>query len=386
MKVEQTQVDLAVIVRRIQDEEWDLQPDFQRGEVWDRVRRQRLIDTILREWYVPAVHIVVRDDLELVLDGQQRLVAIRDFFDDKIKVDGSLEPSNDRIRELNGLRYSELPIEVRRRINRFPVTVVKLTEYRPAEPNELFFRLNQSYNLTPAEKRNALYGDAQRQIRDLVRDLVEIGLLASDRIGFSNGRLAYDDIIARTCVVVEKNTIREHVNNNTVEEFYRSTAFREETLRAVADAGRALLDLLDAVPGGKVKFNKGTLQTWLVYCYWARALAPLPQRLLLAFEATRRSSRPSEGFPVEADPMLLDITRQYDDRASYRVTDVSSVQIRDLAIQLFSERVFGTPPRLGSERLLRGIGNQPGDSAAYLMAEYLKTEPWGAELIMGETS
>lgn len=33
MQVEQSQLELETIVRRVRDREWDLQPDFQRGEV-----------------------------------------------------------------------------------------------------------------------------------------------------------------------------------------------------------------------------------------------------------------------------------------------------------------------------------------------------------------
>ena len=89
METKRSEVDLETVVRRIRDEELDLQPEFQRGEVWDLPRRQRLIDSILRDWYVPAVHFVRDEDgEETVLDGQQRLAAIRDFFDGRFRVNG----------------------------------------------------------------------------------------------------------------------------------------------------------------------------------------------------------------------------------------------------------------------------------------------------------
>ena len=143
----------------------DLQPEFQRGEIWDDKRRQRLIDTILRDWYVPAVHIVQEDDRELVLDGQQRLATIRDFFADKLTVDGATEPSSPEIYEADhGMRFSDLPESRQRALRRFPLPVVYLRDHAPGEPNGLFFRLNQSYNLTPPEKRNALHGAARNQV------------------------------------------------------------------------------------------------------------------------------------------------------------------------------------------------------------------------------
>ena len=54
MQTHRTELELEVVVRRILAGEIDLQPEYQRGEVWNTERRQRLIDTILRGWYVPA--------------------------------------------------------------------------------------------------------------------------------------------------------------------------------------------------------------------------------------------------------------------------------------------------------------------------------------------
>src|SRR5258705_310694 len=128
------------------------------------------------------------------------------------------------------MRYRDLPDRVRRAVNRFVLPIITLTEYQPQEPNELFFRLNQSYNLTPPEKRNALHGEARNQVKDLVTELTKLGLLQQNRIGFTNGRLAYDDIVARTCVAIEMGTLRRHINNTVVEQYYRDQAFSESTI------------------------------------------------------------------------------------------------------------------------------------------------------------
>src|SRR5450759_4067519 len=215
MELSRSELELESIVRRITTGELDLQPDFQRGEIWDLKRRQRLIDSLLREWYVPAIHIVRQRDggPDIVLDGQQRLAAIRDYFSDKFAVDGKIEPASELIESLHGLKYSQLPQYARRILQRFALPCVTLREYEPQEPNELFFRLNQSYNLTPPEKRNALHGRARLQVKDIVIQFQETGLLDPVIIGFSNGRLAYDDIIARTCLAVERGDLKQHINS-----------------------------------------------------------------------------------------------------------------------------------------------------------------------------
>lgn len=386
MKLEKSDLQLETIVSRIEAGELDLQPNFQRGEIWDLKRRQRLIDTILREWYVPAIHIVLdTGGEEVVLDGQQRLAAIRDFFRDEVKIDGSIEPDDEHIAGLNGLTYSTLPPATRKAVNRFVLPIITLSGYGPQEPNELFFRLNQAYNLTPPEKRNALHGRARDQVKTVVEDLTHSGLLQSSSIGFSNGRLAYDDIISRTCVAFELGSLRQHINNNVVEEFYRSVdGFSESTLNSVVRAGHELLTQIIASES-RIRFNKGTLQTWLTYCNWApRMTGDLPPQLLTEFEADRTIVRSGGQSSIDRERQgMHEVLRLYDDRASYRVTDVSSVLIRDLSIHLYSIMRFDSGPIRGSDVLVDAISHNPESTRTYV-TDYLESSHWGAPIVDGE--
>lgn len=378
MRLSKSDLQVETIVSRITKNELDLQPNFQRGEVWDLKRRQRLIDTILRDWYVPAVHIVVEaNGREVVLDGQQRLAAIRDFMKDGFSVDGKIDPPNPKIQALDGMRFSGLPAAEQYAVNRFVLQVITLTDYEPQEPNELFFRLNQSYNLTPPEKRNALHGVARDQVRKLVDDLVGTGLLTRDQIGFSNGRLAYDDIIARTCVAVSFGTLGKHINNNVVETFYRGQEFSSETTDGVRAAGERLLEQVNATPD-RIKFNKGTLQTWLVYCHWAPLLTgELPRELLSLFEQDRARVKRGDISGREGGARgVLDVVAVYDDRASYRVTDVSSVLTRDLAVHLFSVANFDTPPLHDSDSILRRRGAGGVGTTRQALFDYVDVAGW----------
>lgn len=379
MKLHRQDLELETIVRRVNDGELDLQPDFQRGEIWDTKRRQRLIDTILRNWYVPAVHVVVEEVGESVLDGQQRLATIRSFFNDEFTVDGRIEPVEEHISELHGLKFSKLPDYVRRGLQRFPLTVIYLREHTPGEPNELFFRLNQSYNLTPPEKRNALHGPARNQVKDLVREMQGSGLLVPGNVGFNNDRLAYDDIVARCCVAIEQNTLRRHINNTVVEEYYRASEFSDSTIAGMAHSAVELQRQLSQ--SGRVKFNKGTLQTWFLYCYWAPlTTGELPSNLLLAFESERARVKVREAEQDQMELGLLSMVNLYDNRASYRVTDVSSVRARDAAVHLFSQAQFHTSSHRRSEEVLDQLNDERYDGPALIM-DYLEAVNWGEPLL-----
>lgn len=383
MKLDKSDLQLETIVTRINNNELDLQPSFQRGEIWDSKRRQRLIDTILRGWYVPAIHVVVdTDENELVLDGQQRLTTVRDFFDDRIVVDGSIEPTDAKVSALDGLTYSRLPEDVRKAVNRFPIQIITLRDYNPQEPNELFFRLNQAYNLTPSEKRNALHGPARDQVKDLVVRLTDDGLLQRETIGFANGRLAYDDIVARACVTLELGNMRTHINNNVVEKYYRGSEFTPETIDKVERAGKRLLEQIENCPERRVRFNKGTLQTWIIYCHWAWVLSPIPPSLLSSFERDRTKVRRGDLDPSSSDQSpLYEILRIYDDRASYRVTDVSSVLARDLAIHLYSAEFLNTPRVKGSNSLLANLHDAPRALLQSEFFEFIDSSDWGNPII-----
>ncbi len=196
MKLNPSDPDIQTIVARIRSGDLDLQPEFQRGEVWSVAKKRRLIDSILRDWHVPPVHVVVESDgLQVVLDGQQRLASIRDFADELFEVDGYAEPYDPHIVSLHGLTYSQLPNDVRRSFDQFTIRVFRLTDYSPSEPGELFFRLNQMTHLTAAEQRNAFFGPVREQVKDLVYRLESHN--ESGVLGFSNRRMAFDDVIAK---------------------------------------------------------------------------------------------------------------------------------------------------------------------------------------------
>lgn len=344
MRLTPSDPDLNSLVARIVAGEIDLQPDFQRGEVWSVAKRQRLIDSILRDWHIPPIHIVIEKDSakQLVLDGQQRLVSIRDFVADRFAVDGDIAPIDERIRSLKGLYYSELPVDVRRRFDLFSVRVFRITDYEASEPGELFYRLNQTSTLTSAEQRNAFFGNARRQVKELVGFMTEIGL--NEKFwGFANTRMAYDDILARVLLILDNNSLRVKVTAASLTDKYRSgDSYSEESMSRIRDS---LLFLSAAASEARTvpNFNKATSQTWLVFIATAMRefgdgfLETLLASFMTDFAALKIGRRGGSDYGIWVQhPMLTNSARAafsvYEDRATSRVLDVSSVVLRDLAL------------------------------------------------------
>lgn len=258
MKLSPWEPDLRTIVDRIDGDDIDLQPDFQRQEVWSTSKKKRLIDTILRGWSIPPIHLVVTSESRMeVLDGQQRLATIRDFLHNVFAIDGHITPADPRIIPLHGTFYKSLEPAVRRRIDQYSLRCFRITDYLPEEPSELFYRLNQPTMLTAGEQRNALYGPAREQLKSLVRDFENCGN-EKKTIGFSNARLAYDDIIARLMFFLENGSFAIKGTETLISDRFRD---RNGFPGDVIDRAKRSIQLFSTARGlsGSLRFNKATL-------------------------------------------------------------------------------------------------------------------------------
>lgn len=335
MQFKSSDPDIETLVRRVERGLIDLQPDFQRGEVWSTAKKQRLIDSIIRGWHVPPIHLVKRDQQGWdVLDGQQRLTAIRDFVRGEFAIDGRIEPVLPDIQRLHGLKWGRLEVLEQEAVNTFTIRVFELTDYSPAEPYELFFRLNQPTNLTEAEKRNAFIGGPRNQVKELSRWAEELGM-TSAVVGFSNARMAYDDVISRFMLTLAENSLLTKATSARITEIYRSG--QEFGAPMMSLAKEAIAFTLLCIRSGKedmqVKPNRATIHTW--FCLSAAVLSYQGSDAVEVRDAARRviqeieHSRSNLKARADLSSGLRGLISVFDDRSTSRVMDVSSVVLRD---------------------------------------------------------
>lgn len=350
MKVESWDPDLQSLITRYQNGTLDLQPAFQRGLVWNPEKKARLVDTLLRGWRIPPVHYLVEQDERLsILDGQQRLQALFDFIGDKWVL-RSFPPVDDSLSILEGCRFSTMPPIWQRRLLDSRISGYRLYDYEVDEPYELFFRLNLPTGLTQAEKRNALVGRTREQVRRLVDTATSYGW-GSDLLGFGDGRMAYDDVIARVCVYISANSLRVPLGPNEMERVYRDPeGFTDETLE-IARAGLERVTYALKHSPVRIRMNKATLLTWLLVS--ARIARTEYARLeidsaLYELEAARaKMGRRDPGSALTGldDPAWFGpLAALYTNRASLRVADVLSVQARDAVAWLCIARTNAGNP------------------------------------------
>jgi hypothetical protein len=94
VRVERFELELQSLIARLERGELDHKADASSTKGWDRAHQQRFVDTILRDWHVPEIHVAVAapGDLEVVLDGRQRLHAFAQFFRDELVCSGGRAP------------------------------------------------------------------------------------------------------------------------------------------------------------------------------------------------------------------------------------------------------------------------------------------------------
>lgn len=138
------------------DGKLDLNPDFQRREVWTSSAKAYLADTIIRGKPFPKI-ILMQDYkdgklVRVVVDGQQRLRAIFDFINDGIRV------SRAHNREYSGLNFSQLPKDVRDDFMQYEIGCDVLNSAPLEELLDIFARINRyTVKLNAQEMRNATY-------------------------------------------------------------------------------------------------------------------------------------------------------------------------------------------------------------------------------------
>jgi hypothetical protein len=219
----------------------------------------------------------------------------------------------------------------------------KIVQYTPAEPGELFFRLNQPTSLTGAEQRNAFFGPVREQVKALVKQFESA--VEGTHFGFKNTRMAYDDVVARVGLAIDRRTIAEKITANDLVDLYRrEVPLEEDVYERLEDAISQLCSVTENFTN--TRFNKATLFSWLIFLIRRQAEAGAPitsselSKFLYFFEMSTLKPNdvwarliPSEYQRGAHVPFRLQSI--YGNRSSSRVADVSSVLLRDAIIWLF---------------------------------------------------
>lgn len=154
-------------------EQFDFSPDFQRRKVWDVTRKSKFLESMILGLPVPSL-LVAKDDSRnkyIIIDGKQRLSAIRDFVCPEDGGKGYRLKGLEVVKELEGYTFDELQKDPTKTIflSRFTSYPLKTNVVRNYDEKKLYFifaRLNSgSVPLSTQELRHTLFpGDFSKFI------------------------------------------------------------------------------------------------------------------------------------------------------------------------------------------------------------------------------
>lgn len=157
---------VRTLLSEIKDKTLIVNPLFQRRSVWTTCLKSRLIESLLMNIPIPVLYFAEDDDgTRVVVDGQQRLRSIEEFFSGAFRLrDLQLLPS------LNGRRWTDLTARQSRLILNRTLRCVVISPKSDTQLRfEMFERLNTlGMTLTDQELRNCVYRGA---LNDLLEEL-----------------------------------------------------------------------------------------------------------------------------------------------------------------------------------------------------------------------
>ena len=164
------------LVRQVQNKDIVV-PEFQRGFVWSLKEASRFVESLLLGFPVPSIFLSKEADSQrqLVIDGQQRLLSLRHFYDGIWPVTRKEFALRGVQRRFEGFSYKQLSDADRRRLDNSVIHAIVIKQEEPSEDSSsiyhIFERLNTSgVSLTPQEIRTAIYsGPFSELLKELNR-------------------------------------------------------------------------------------------------------------------------------------------------------------------------------------------------------------------------
>jgi hypothetical protein len=317
------------LLRRIDEEALDLAPDFQRhANIWKDDAKSRLIESILIRIPLPAFYIdATNEDKWLVVDGLQRLSALKQFMSDKKLNLCGLE----YLINLEGKNYDEIGRRYQRRIEETQVTVYLIGKGTPPEVKyNIFKRINTGgLPMSPQELRHALNpGKATKFLAKLailpefqqVTNISKLRKMRMDDREFILGFLAF----TLTSYQDYKNDTNDNRNVFLSRALFKVNNLHEEQLNMIEKHFKksmiAAFEIFGKSAFRKISHNQKKLypiNKALFEC-WSVTLSQLKEEQITVLKQQKQNLIEKFIYYVDNDPDFLASISQAADKIEYR--------------------------------------------------------------------
>lgn len=203
INVKQENYSCDQILEMLDYNEINLNTDFQRSsDLWGDEKMSKFIESLMLKLPIPPFYfniVYINNDVDKihweVIDGLQRLSALRKFCFGDLNNRKLILQGLDFFTELNGLSYEKIP---RHLIRNFKSSQLQLHLVYPNTPVEIKYRIFERINTTnlqlkDQEVRHALY---QGEIIEILKKAV-VELLIPNNVNISDGRMDAQETVLR---------------------------------------------------------------------------------------------------------------------------------------------------------------------------------------------
>ena len=220
---------------------------IQRGYVWDKTRQSLFVDSLLRDYPVPAIYTVKSDrkittpkgeaNIYDALDGKQRCLTITKFRNNEFALSGIAKPvtymdENGAFAtlDINGMTYDDLPETLKDIFDSYGFTFYYFSDVTDEEVVEIMARLNNGKPLTAAENTRIKACDLSGIQKLAGHELFKNCFTEKAIDGYQN-----EDTIVKMYSVLHDNASLENKTIRKVYDTWQVSNEDQEELNAILD-------------------------------------------------------------------------------------------------------------------------------------------------------
>ncbi len=229
-------------------------------DAWSKEDKQCLIDTILSKEPLPIFFLNYKSDEKIyyIVDGQQRLNCISDFYDNKLKLNAKFSGKHRDGKTFNG--DNPLNDDDKDNFLEYNLTFYILEDYDDEKVRLIFSRLQRGKPLSLGERLNAKPG----KIVDCMRELADHPFMAKS-IGISQDRYGVYPDTAR--ILFYENFGAKQSGSNELYTFFDNYKDLAETSKEFKNALSILNYLEKCFPADPGNYKYLEKHAWVLAVY-----------------------------------------------------------------------------------------------------------------------